>query len=140
MGYFSPSSIFLSPHSTATLPHRVWKLHFMVKIFILFWSACDFVTCMFPVCLNIGTSFPLSFFACGACGLGGGGDVTPGCVNRTQGSIPLLPSVGRAASTLLLAARQGANGARVHPSDLRGKFSPQVRHEPFPLEKDRFEL
>lgn len=43
----------------------------------------------------------------------------------TQGSIiPLLLTTGRGASTLLLAAGQGANGAAVHPGDLKGKFSP----------------
>lgn len=69
--------------------------------------------------------------------------VPPGCWRReprspwvgkkTQGSTPLLLTAGRVASTLLLAAGQGVNGATVCPSDLKGKFSPQVWRESFPL-------
>lgn len=58
---------------------------------------------------------------------------SPWVGKKTPGSLTLLLTMGRVASTILLAARQGANGARVHPSELKGKFSPQVRRESFPL-------
>lgn len=68
----------------------------------------------------------------------------PGLGRKTQGSIPLLLTMGRVPSTLL-AAGQGPKGARGHPSGLQGKLSPCVQRESFPpgnfsLEKDHFKL
>ena len=41
-GTCHPVIVSLSPCSTATLPHRVWKLCFSLKIRIFFSSVCDF--------------------------------------------------------------------------------------------------